>query len=97
MTATNIGYAGGRITWGTNVAASGNRVNLPVSASTWPSLRYPSWSDHWVFQSGRWYQMKNSPWHAATSATSASQRRTVMARDCTASRREPSVQRLDVV
>src|SRR5436305_929051 len=97
MIATSIGYAGVRITSGTNGEASGNRVNLPLSASTWPSLRYPSWSDHSVFQSGRWYQMKNSPWHAAMSATSASQRRSVMATDCTASRREPTVQRLDIV
>src|SRR5205823_88840 len=97
MIASNIGYAGVRITSGTNGEASGNRVNFPVSARTCPSRRYPSWSGHSVFQSGRWYQMKNSPWHAAMSATSASQRRTVMATDCTVSRRELTVQHLDIV
>src|ERR1700676_3117887 len=97
MAATNIGYAGVRMTSGTKRGASGKRVNMPVSARTWPSLRYPSWSDHSVFQSGRWYQIKKSPHSAAVSATNASERPNVIARDCTRSREELAVERLDVV
>src|SRR5437870_588681 len=69
MTATNTGYAGVRITSGTNAGASGNRVNLPVVASTWPRRRYPSWSLHAVLQSGLWYQRKKMPWSAAIAHT----------------------------
>jgi hypothetical protein len=37
--ATNIGYAGVRMTSGVNCTVSGNRVNLPVVARISPSLR----------------------------------------------------------
>src|SRR5262252_1132075 len=75
MAATNIGYAGVRMTSGTSVSASGNFVNLPVVASAWPSRRYPSWSLHCVVQSGLWYQRKKMPWIAASAHTSHSDRR----------------------
>src|SRR5712692_4408850 len=97
MTATNTGYAGVRMTSGTKRGASGKRVNVPLSARTWPSLRYPSWSDHSAFQSGRWYQIKKSPCNAANSATNASERPNIIARDCTRSREELAIERLDVV
>src|SRR5580765_2553751 len=76
--ATNSGYSGVRSTSGTKVGASGKRVNLPVAASTCPSRRYPSWSVHWLLQSGRWYQMKNSPLRVATRHTIQSERRKVI-------------------
>src|SRR5437764_8369232 len=75
MPAMNSGYPGVRMTSGANGVASGNRVNLPVVASTTPSRRYPSWSLHDVVQSLLWYQMKNRPWSTATRHTIQSARR----------------------
>src|SRR5262245_27251972 len=97
MAATKIGYAGVLMTSGTNVAASGKRVNFPVRASDSPSRRYPSWSLHSVIQSGRWYSMNATPCSAAITQTTPSQRETRIARDCTASLAQLAIQRLDVV
>src|SRR5258708_18517949 len=69
MIATKNGYAGVRMTSGTKGVASGNRVNLPVAATTWPSRRYPSWSLQDVVQSLLWHQMKKRPWSTATRHT----------------------------
>src|SRR6185295_790864 len=92
-TATNSGYSGVRRTSGTNVGASGNRVNLPVAAITSPSRRYPSWSVHCVAQSGRWYQMKKSPLSAATRQTIQSERRKVITKILV---QQTAIQGLDV-
>src|SRR5262252_2560361 len=97
MAATKIGYAGVLMTSGTNVAASGKRVNFPVRASDSPSRRYPSWSLHSVIQSGRWYTMNAAPCSAAITQTTMSQRETRIARDCTASLAQLVIQRCDVV
>src|SRR5256885_9278344 len=75
MMATNSGYAGVRITSGTNGVASGKRVNCPVVASTSPSRRYPPWSVQKVAQSLLWYQMKNNAWAMATRHTIHRERR----------------------
>src|SRR5262249_39710899 len=97
MAATKIGYAGVLMTSGTNVGASGKRVNFPVRASDSPSRRYPSWSLQAVAQSGRWYTMNAAPCSAAITQTTASQRETRIARDCTASLAQLAIQRLHVV
>src|SRR5262249_44959078 len=97
MAATKIGYAGVLMTSGTNVAASGKRVNFPVRASDSPSRRYPSWSLHSVVQSGRWYSMNARPCNGAITQTTPSQRDTRIARDCTASLAQLAIERLDVV
>src|SRR5262249_42126452 len=97
MAATKIGYAGVRMTSGTNVGASGKRVNFPVRASDSPSRRYPSWSLHSVIQSGRWDAMDAAPCTAAITQTTASQCEPRIVRDCTASLAQLAIQRLDVV
>src|SRR5712691_7576076 len=94
MTATNNGYAGVRITSGTNAGASGNLVNVPLLASTAPSCRYPSWSLHEVFQSLRWYAMKKSPCSTATRHTIHRARRQSIAEILV---QDLAVQRFDVV
>src|SRR6185295_15055240 len=97
MAATKSGYAGVLMTSGTNLGASGKRVNFPVRASDSPSRWYPSWSLHWVVQSGRWYSMNAAPLSAAATHTTASQRDTRIARDCTVSLAQLAIQRGDVV
>src|SRR5437762_6086509 len=94
MDATNSGYAGVRMTSGTKVGESGNRVNFPVLASTAPRRLYPSWSLHEMFQSPLWYQMKNRPWSAATRHTIHKARRPGMAGILV---QQFPVQRFDVV
>src|ERR1043166_2527003 len=94
MTATNSGYAGVRITSGTNGVASGKRVNFPVAASTSPSRRYPSWSLQETTQSLLWYQMNSSAWTMATTHTIHSERRAGIVEILV---QQFAIQRLDVV
>src|SRR5262249_59927578 len=57
----------------------------------------PSWSLHSVLQSGRWYAMNAAPCSAAIREPAASECKTRIARDCTASLAQLAIQRLDVV
>src|SRR4051812_8867147 len=87
---------GVRITSGTYADASGYFVKVPVVANASPSRRYPTWSVHFVDQSGCWYQMKKRPCTIATSTISTSARRAVIAGDCSVSSGQLAVERVDV-